>query len=76
MRVSYGCKPKYLGVEYSLSDNRAFISKRNYEFFPRYKLLIKRPAPGGGFMWIQYTTVNSIKEAKQFIKRNKVVYEL
>lgn len=31
---------KYLGHEWNLNDNRQGISKANYEFFPKYKLLL------------------------------------
>lgn len=56
------------GVKFWLNDNRALISKSNYEFFPKYKLMIDR----GGWMETGYcfdTKKSAMEYAKEMIKK-------
>lgn len=54
----------YKGYKFHLNDNRKGISKTNYEFFPKYKLLlfdIDR--------WVQIACVDTKQEGKAFARR-------
>ena len=55
---------KYLGHEWNLNDNRVGISKCNYEFFPKYKLLHYL----GSGEWESCGYVNTKKEAMQLAR--------
>ena len=54
------------GIKFHLNDNRIGISKCNYEYFPKYKLLVYDGVIG---RWEQFACVNTKKEAKELIKR-------
>lgn len=54
----------YKGHNFHLNDNRTGISKANYEFFPKYKLLyydIDR--------WIEIGCFDTKAQAKEFARR-------
>lgn len=54
----------YKGYKFHLNDNRKGISKANYEFFPKYKLLyydIDR--------WIAIGCFDTKAQAKEFARR-------
>ena len=68
---------KMYGIEFYLNDNRNGISKCNYEFFPKYQLMefcpewtYDRKTHKHIGQWIQIASVNTKKEAIDFIKRN------
>ena len=63
---------KYLGITYHLSDNRKGISKCNYEFFPKYRLLVYRKHLQD---YICYSYVDSKKQAREFIRNNRWIFE-
>lgn len=57
------------GVHFYLSDNRVGISKVNYEFFPKYKVLMH--VPGLNWKpdeWHEVCCVNTKKEAIEYIE--------
>lgn len=62
----------YKSIKYYLSDNRKGINKCNYEFFPKYRLLVYREHLQD---YICYAYVNSKKEAREFIQSNRWIFE-
>lgn len=58
---------KYRNLECNLNDNRHGISKCNYEFFPKYKLMI-----GTKTSWIEECCCNTKREALEYMKRNYI----
>lgn len=54
----------YKGWQFHLNDNRHGISKCNYEFFPKYKLMLYDID-----RWEQIAAVNTKKEAMQYAKQ-------
>ena len=55
---------EYKGYQVHLNDNRAGVSRCNYEFIPRYSVLINHAG-----IWIQVSCADTKKEARQDIKR-------
>lgn len=55
---------EYKGYQIHLNDNRAGVSRCDYEFFPRYSVLINRSGA-----WIQISACDSKREAVQAVKR-------
>lgn len=53
----------YKGEEWNLNDNRNGISKGNWEFFPKYRLMLYRFN-----CWECITCVETKREAIQYIK--------
>lgn len=56
---------KYMGHEWNLNDNRIGISKANYEFFSKYKIMHYL----GSEEWEECGAVETKQEAKQVIKQ-------
>lgn len=56
---------KYLGHEWNLNNNRIGISKANYEFFPKYKLMHYL----GSGKWESCGYVNTKKEELQLARK-------
>ena len=54
----------YKGYQIHLNDNRAGVSRCNYEFIPRYSVLINHAGT-----WMQVAACDSKREAVQAIKR-------
>ena len=54
----------YRGCKFHLNDNRAGISKANYNLFPRYKLLLL-----AGDKWINIGCVSTKQDGRALARR-------
>lgn len=54
----------YRGYKFHINDNRAGISRANYDIFPRYKLIMHY-----GDKWINIGCANTKQDCKEIARR-------